>query len=174
MIIHCTRKMAKKLPIVSSKPLQEDSPLGSWHAHLYHFNHRQCVIFCHDISRYILFLGGLRKPHFAALGDWFLEIFMATLAAEGFEQSAIAQVARSMGSIRFDTKTDRSVLGSTRIVSDQAWSICHEVDDVRELDEIAVSLHLSHRPTWIMKKPIWPDRVMAEMVMALQAGGHAH
>lgn len=174
MIIHCTRKMAKKLPEVSPIPLQEDSPLGSWHANLYQFKHRQCVLFCHDISRYILFLTSLRKPQFAALGDWFLDIFTATLQAEGFEQSAIAQVTKSIGPIRFDTATNRSVLGSTRIVSDQVWWICQEAENANNLDEVAISLNLSHRPSWIMKKPIWPDRVMAEMVMTLQAGGNGH
>ena len=53
MIIHCTRKLAAKLPDVSNKPLVENSPLGSWHAHLLYFDRRQCVLFCHDLEPYI-------------------------------------------------------------------------------------------------------------------------
>ena len=53
MIIHCTRKLAVKLPDVSNKALAENSPLGSWHAHLLYFDRRQCVIFCHDLEPYI-------------------------------------------------------------------------------------------------------------------------
>jgi len=34
MIIHCSQKLAAKLPGVSSVPLDETSPLGSWHGHL--------------------------------------------------------------------------------------------------------------------------------------------
>ena len=174
MIIHCTKKLAKKLPDVSATPLHESCPLGSWHAHLYAFNRRQCVIFCHDISRYVLFLAGLRKPQFSALGDWFGEVFLATLEAEGFEKSSIAQVAKSLCPVVFDTATNPSVLSATHIVSEQAYWICREVSNVCDLDEIAVSLHLSHRPTRVKKKPLWPDKVMAEMVLTLQAGGNGH
>jgi hypothetical protein len=53
MIIHFKRKLAAKLPDVSNKPLVENSPLGSWHAHLLYFDRRQCVIFCHDLEPYI-------------------------------------------------------------------------------------------------------------------------
>ena len=174
MIIHCTKKMAKKLPEVSVTALQEIYPLGSWHANLYHFNHRQCVIFCHDISRYVLFLSGLRKPQFVALGDWFVEIFLATLTAEGFEKSAIAQVAKSLGPIEYDTATNPSVLAAMNIVSEQAYWICREVSNVCDLDETAVSLHLSHRPTSIKRKMIWPDKIMAQMIMTLQASVTRH
>ena len=33
MIIHCSQQLAAKLPAISSTPLEETSPLGSWHAH---------------------------------------------------------------------------------------------------------------------------------------------
>jgi hypothetical protein len=49
MIIHCTKKLADKLPEVSAAaPLQETSPLGSWHTHVYVIDRKQCVLFCHD------------------------------------------------------------------------------------------------------------------------------
>jgi hypothetical protein len=40
MIIHCTQKLAAKLPEVSAAPLTENSPLGNWHAHLYNYDRR--------------------------------------------------------------------------------------------------------------------------------------
>ena len=52
MIIHCTRKLAAKLPEVSAKALTENSPLGSWHAHVYVIDRRNCLLFCHDETRY--------------------------------------------------------------------------------------------------------------------------
>ncbi len=82
MITHCTQKLAAKLPEVSAPPLSETSPLGSWHAHLYTIDRRQCVLFCHDTTRYILFAAGLRKEQFADLGRLHRELFLTTLAAE--------------------------------------------------------------------------------------------
>jgi len=40
VIIHCSKKLAEKLPDVLAAPLTESSPLGSWHAHLYHIDRR--------------------------------------------------------------------------------------------------------------------------------------
>ncbi len=69
MIIHCSKKLAAKLPEVWATPLDETSPLGSWHVPLFALDRRQCGMFCHDASRYCLCLAGLRKPHFAELGS---------------------------------------------------------------------------------------------------------
>ena len=117
MLIHCTKKFAAKLPEVSVAPLKEDSPLGSWHAQLYTIDDRQCVLFCHDLSRFVLFLPGLRKPHFAELGSkWFRELYFATLQTMGCTQAQIRHVELSLGPVRYDIATDRSVQGSMRIV----------------------------------------------------------
>lgn len=165
MIIHCTKKLAAKLPSVSAKPLNEDSPLGSWHAQLYTIDHRQCVLFCHDLSRYVLFLPGLRKPHFAELGSkWFRELYFATLRTMGCTQAQIRQVALSLGPVRYDTATDRSVQGSMRIVRQDLDSWLMRVPNVLDLDPLVVSCDLNHRPARVHGKVLWPERVMQELV----------
>ena len=174
LIIHCTAKLARKLPKVSPQALSETSPLGSWHAHLYHFHKRQCVLFCHDRSRYALFLSGLRKAEFAALGDWFVDALLTTLEAEGFENTEIAQVAKSLGTIEFDTETDPSVLAAIHSVSQSVKAMLSRGHQLMELEQTRVSLHLSHRPTQVRGEWQWPDKVMAQMVMAIQAGGSSH
>jgi len=147
MIIHCTKKLTAKLPNVSAKPLNEDSPMGSWHAQLYTIDHRQCVLFCHDLSRYVLRLPGLRKPHFAELGSkWFRELYFATLQTMGCTQAQIRQVALSLGPVRYDTATDRSVQGSMRIVRQDFDSWLMRVPNVLDLDPLVVSCDLNHRP----------------------------
>ncbi|CAG0926598.1 MAG: hypothetical protein EFKGCFLK_00657 [Rhodocyclaceae bacterium] len=81
MIIHCSKKLAAKLPDVSSMPLELTSPLGGWHGHLITLDRRQCAMFCHDATRYALFLPGLRKEHCTELGSkWFRQLYLATLA----------------------------------------------------------------------------------------------
>ena len=54
MIVHCTRKLAAKLPDVSKTASDGSDSLGSWHAGLFMIDRRQCVLFCHDASRYCL------------------------------------------------------------------------------------------------------------------------
>jgi len=101
MIIHCTQKLAAKLPEVSASPLEETSPLGSWHAHLYTYDRRQCVLFCHDLTRFCLFLPGLVKADFLELGRLHREFFLATLAVMGIAEPVLARVALALGPVRF-------------------------------------------------------------------------
>ncbi len=94
-------------------PLEETSPLGSWHGHLFTLDRRQCMMFCHDATRYVLFLSGLRKADFAELGSaWFRPLYLATLAMSGCPDTQIKKLELALGPMRFDTATDRSVQGS--------------------------------------------------------------
>ncbi|MCL4471367.1 MAG: hypothetical protein M1547_09680 [Gammaproteobacteria bacterium] len=126
MIIHCSQKIAAKLADVSPVQLEETSPLGGWHAHLFTLDRRQCVMFCHDATRYTLFLPGLRKERFAELsGQWFRPLYLATFAAFGCPPAQISKAELAMGPIRFDTATDRSVQGSLRVARQdlEAWAM---------------------------------------------------
>ena len=165
MIIHCSQKLAAKLPAVSKTPLNEESPLGSWHGHLFTLNRRQCVIFCHDESRYCLFLAGLRKPHFAELGSkWFRQLFTASLAEIGCTDAQIKKVELMIGLIYYDTAADRSVQGSINIARRDLEAMLYRVPNVLDLDPLAVSIRLNERPTTVHGKWLWPSRVMLERV----------
>ncbi|HOO51044.1 MAG TPA: hypothetical protein PLK94_07145 [Alphaproteobacteria bacterium] len=166
MIIHSTQKLAAKLPDVSATPLTETSPLGSWHAHLILYDRRQCVLFCHDISRYCLFLPGLVKADFAELGRLHWELFLETLEALNVPKTLLNRVTLAMGQVRFDRKTDRSVLGSLRTADlDLSWLI-HDTH-VLDCNSLAVALKLNDRPTSVRGKWFHPAQVMLEMIGGL-------
>jgi len=83
MIFHCTKALAAKLPEVSSTPLADTNPLGSWHAHLHVIDRRQCIMFCHDTTRFVLFESGLKKEQFQNLGKFHKQLYLAALIAMG-------------------------------------------------------------------------------------------
>ena len=80
-------KLATRLPGVSPQPLADDHPLGSWHAHHYTIDHRNCVLFCHDTTRFTLFLAGLMKREFQDLGPWVQDVFLNTLLLQDLLRS---------------------------------------------------------------------------------------
>ncbi len=167
MIIHCTQKLATKLPVVSETPLAETSPLGSWHAHLYIYDRRQCVLFCHDESRYCLFLPGLVKADFSELGRLHKEQLLASLVAMNVPEMLLNRVALALGPVQYDRNTDRSVLGSLRTADiDLSWLI-HDVH-VLDCNPLAVSLKLNERPTSVKGKYFWPAKVMLEGIERLK------
>jgi len=168
MIIHCTKKFAAKLPEVSSTPLQETSPLGSWHANLLYFDRRQCVMFCHDPSRAVLFTPGLRKPEFQSLGiEIFPRLLTETLLALGCDSRTLPSVSLALGRVQLDTATDRSVLSSMKVAKDDLEVMVYRVANVLDLDPVEVSAQISQRPATIAKKWLHPDEELLKRVKAL-------
>jgi len=94
MIIHCTQKLAAKLDNVSRDLLQDSNPLGGWHANLYVINRRQCVMFCHDKTRFVLFIPGLKKNDFDNLDFWFKDLFANTMLKLGYDPELIEKKTR--------------------------------------------------------------------------------
>lgn len=171
MILHCTQKLAARLPAVSALPLTEDSPLGGWHAHLYHYDRRQCVLFCHDESRYCLFLPGLVKADFAELGRLHRELFLATLVAIAVPEALLNRVALALGPVQSDRHTDRSVLGSMRTADlDLSWMI-HD-QHVLDCNPLAIARKLNERPASVRGRWIFPDREMKTRIEQLEARAH--
>lgn len=165
MILHCSQKLAAKLTAVSPTPLEEISLLGSWHGHLFTLDRRQCVMFVHDATRYALFLPGLRKEHFAALGErCFRPLFLATLAMFGCPDTQIKKVELALGPVRFDTVTDRSVQGSLRVAKQDLEVWVYRVSNVLDLDPLKISCWLNERPVTVYGKWLHPDQAMLDMV----------
>lgn len=167
MILHCTARLAAKLPAVSAAPLAEASPLGSWHGHLLTLERRQCALFVHDATRYALFLPGLRKPHFAHLERLHRELFLAALETQGLPAGRIARAELALGPLRCDRATDRSVLGSLRVAGlDLEW-VLPAWGGLAEADPLALCQWLNERPTHAGKELLWPAKAMAECVAGL-------
>lgn len=168
MILHCSKKLAAKLADVSPVTLDETSPLGSWHGHLLTFDRRQCVMLCHDATRYVLFLPGLRKEHFADFeAGCFRPLYLATLAALECTVAWIKKAELALGPLRFDMATDRSVLGSLNIAAWDAEVWLQREANVMGIDPVAFSCKLNARPVTVRGKTIWPAEAMREMLSRL-------
>lgn len=174
MILHCTRKLASRIPTTVNlletgpEPMSQSGPLTSWHGHLLTLDHRQCVLFCHDATRYVLFMPGLRAPQLADLGRWHRDLFLAVLEAQGLARDGVDRAALALGPLQMDRNTDRSVLGSMRVVADDLkYGFLNQIANVMELDPIATSLRLNDRPCAVHKTWIHPFAVMRELIERL-------
>lgn len=168
MIIHSTKKLAKKLPDVSTEPTAETSPLGSWHAHLYTIHRHNCILFCHDATRYTVFLPGLRKQQFEEPGRWFKEAFTASLSYMGMSDAEVRRAGLALGPVVFDTHTDRSVLSSLTQMKFMLDARVEAVEDVMLLNPLSVTQWLCNTPVHARGvNSTWPDKAMLERVAAL-------
>ncbi|MDF1580986.1 MAG: hypothetical protein P1P74_09450 [Desulfuromonadales bacterium] len=166
MLFHCTQKLSIKIPDCAATPLTDVSPLGSWHANLYRYSRRQCVLFCHDETRYCLLLAGLLKDDFAVAGHLQRELFLASLRALDVPATTLKRVTLALGPVQFDCNTNRSVLGGLRTADiDLSWLICDT--PILECDPLKLCLQLNQRPTSIKGRYLMPQRAMLERVAQL-------
>ncbi|MFA5516244.1 MAG: hypothetical protein WDA20_08145 [Desulfuromonadales bacterium] len=165
MILHCTQKLAGKLPEVSAAPLAETSLLGGWHGNLYQIDRRQCVLFCHDETRYMLFLPGLKKAHFEDLARLHRDLFLMSLAAHGVSDAKIMRTKLALGPLACDRVTDRSVLSSMNVAMGDLYAYLQGVPNLLEIDPAAAALHLNDRAVGIRGKYVFSG---AEMIARVE------
>ena len=171
MIIHCTQKLAAKLPDVSKQGLNESNPLGSWHANLYVIDRRNCIMFCHDQTRFTLFMAGLKKDDFTNLDYWLQDIFANTMLKLDYQPELFEKALRLFDPLRFDTDCNRSVQGTMRVARQDLDGMLWDVADVTELPIYSTSAWLNHRPVTIKgmrgSECLWPDREMRTWIEGL-------
>lgn len=164
MLLHCTKKIAERLPEAVAEELEEAAVLGSWHAHLFELKRRQCLLFCHDETRYMLFLPGVNKSHFKELGRLHRDLFLLSLAALEVPESRVMRVGLALGPPRFDRSTDRSVLGSMNVAATDLSVHLEDVDNPLEIDPVKVARMLNQRPVTARGAWLWPEQLMREKV----------
>lgn len=125
-------------------------------------------MFCHDATRFVLFLPGLRKAQFDSLGSqWFRLSFTAALAMSGCADAQIRKAELALGPVHFDTATDRSVRGSLRVAMQDLEIWVHRANHVLELDPLVLSCRLNERPATVRGHLVWPDRAMHALLQTL-------
>jgi len=172
MIIHTTKKLAAKLPKVSKQPLTETNPLGSWHANLYTIDRRNCLMFCHDQTRFTLFVAGLKKDDFANLDFWFQDLFANTMLKLGYDPRLLELVLPLLDPLQFDTHCTRSVQGTLNIVRMMDLEgMLRRVENVMGLPLYSTSAHLCDRPVTVKgmskRECLWPVQAMEEFLKGI-------
>jgi len=167
MLFHCSKALAAKLQEVSSVPIAVTNPLGSWHAHLHVIDRRQCVMFCHDTTRFVLFEAGLKKEQFHNLGLLHKQLYLAVLVSMGISEASLKRVEFAMGAAQFDTATDRSVLGTMNRARFEFDFFLDDYNNILEVDSIIAARWLNHRPLTARGKWILADESMLELIRTL-------
>ena len=167
MILHATARLAAKLPAVAAEPIASTDTLGAWHGNLYVVDRRQCVLLCHDLTRYVLFLAGFTKATFAELNAAFGGLYLASLDAMGCAPATLARVRLAIGPLQADTRTDRSVLSAMRVAKGDFEPFLWHGTHVLDLDPLAIAARLNERPTRARGEWLWPAKAMRERVERL-------
>ncbi|WP_428035985.1 DUF6933 domain-containing protein [Amphritea sp.] len=183
MNIHCTQKLSAKLKsaghAVSQTPLASEqcssgteNSIGSWHANITTIQRRQCVVFCHDQTRFALALIGATVKELKAFDYWFSDLFVNTLLKAGVDPALIEATCQQLPALQFDTTCDRSVQGTlNQLIQELDWTVHYDGISVMDLPIYSTCVRLSKRPCRIkgMKESecFWPIEEMTKLLHSL-------
>ena len=112
LVLHCTRKLLTALGEPTTKDLPDRDPLDSWHANLFHWERRKCVILVNDRTLFPVLLFGVNKPQLSDLQGAFTERFCSQLEDRRVPAYVVDGVRRLYARVHVATTSDRSVAGS--------------------------------------------------------------
>ncbi|CAM4176297.1 hypothetical protein L1N85_13685 [Paenibacillus alkaliterrae] len=112
MTIQCTKKLATELdvPLSNEKP-ENFNPLYCWHAHLFSFNRRKCILVMNNETRYNFVMFGLLKADFKRFSDLIVKQLSDNLLADGIEQALVDNYLQNRGDVSYTPTSDRSIIG---------------------------------------------------------------
>lgn len=147
--IGCTQKLAQEFKGRLAAEAHVQSGIHGWHAGLYRFSRRKCVLAVNDAARFAVFLPGLRKPDFQNFATLFRNRLKQELILFQIPVADAARAVLGLGPLTLGKTHSRSVLGS---MNDMA--ICLDVQIMRlgglpetggELDWISRSVNETPR-----------------------------
>lgn len=113
MVIGITKKLDDKLKIgINSVPDILPNAIYCWHAHLFIWNRRNCVLFMNNKTRYCILLYGIKQGDKKNLQDLFLTQLSINMQNDGITIDRIDRYIEGCGDIYMTKTTDRSIIGS--------------------------------------------------------------
>lgn len=112
LVLRCTRKLLTAVGGPTGGDPPDRYPLDRWHANLFHWERRKCVIFVNDRTLLPVLLFGVKKQQFSNLADAFRERFCSQLEERKVPAYVVDEVRRLYERAHVTATRDRSVGGS--------------------------------------------------------------
>ncbi len=146
MLIHCSEQLSRKLPCISQSRPAETSPVGSWHCNIYAVEQHDCLLFCHDLTRYVVFIPGLKSDDFHHLDTLFKSPFIQSLTDLGLDAAVTKKVSLTIGKVEFDCYPEHSALDHLDQISARVVDRVREVENFMMVYPPAITHNMTHYP----------------------------
>lgn len=111
LTIQCTKKLQEtlKVPMSDLTDLNND-PLYSWHAHLFLFKRKKCVLVMNNVSRYNFLLFGLKASDFKQLDQIVMEEMKCNMVADGIDELTVQKYMKNCQSVTYTKTSERTII----------------------------------------------------------------
>ncbi|OUQ86308.1 hypothetical protein B5G50_22305 [Brevibacillus brevis] len=164
----CTKKLIAEMKVtVSDKERIVAEPLYRWHAHLFFYQRRKCVLVMNNVTRYNFVMYGLKKGDFNRFDQLVKEKIAENLLADGIAQTRIEKYLQNIGEATYTETSDRSILS---LLNDMIWIAQDDMDrNMRESNELGIDQVNRFLNDYIMTKlpQLFPRQAMLEALEEL-------
>jgi uncharacterized protein DUF6933 len=161
-----TKKLIDQIKLKKVNSIVSYSPsIFTWHAGFNFINHRKCILFMNDLTRFSVFLYGVKKKELDNLEQVFINSLQETLESENFNKAEISQIMQENQKIEITKTNNRSVLGCMndfwRIIPYCLFeSSMDYLNYAKSFNLTALSKTLNKTPMMCSKKGIFPIKEM--------------
>lgn len=114
--IYTSRKLEKIVPeaLLRNESLGNLSPLGKWNATVFHVSHKKCLLLTNAITRYSVFLPGIRNSDFKNIAEIFVNTLSKQLKRDRVETCGL-DIADLIGETTLHpTDNNRAIIGTQK------------------------------------------------------------
>lgn len=116
--IYTSRKLESIVPaaLIRDKSLGKYNALGKWNATVFFVSRKKCLLITNSITRYSVFIAGVRKADFENLTEIFINTLIEQLKADNIPSKGL-DIRRLIGEITLrPTDNDRRILGTQKYI----------------------------------------------------------
>lgn len=114
--IYTSRKLASIVQeiLLRSESGGRHNPLGKWNATVFHVSHKKCLLITNAITRYSVFLPGMRKSDFKNMTEIFINTLAEQLKRDGVDTGGL-DIAELIGETTLhQTDNNRAIIGTQK------------------------------------------------------------
>lgn len=111
--LQITKKTADNIGIKKLENIDIYQPsINMWHASLKFINRKKCLLIMNDLTRYSIFLYGIKKKELQDLDNIFIDCLIDTMKSDNFPHDSIMKLVDNLGTINIIKTNNRSITGS--------------------------------------------------------------
>ena len=134
MLIECTKKLADAMKInVTPYDATHADSFYEWHANVFTFDRRKCVVLMNNKTRYSIVFYGMKMKEFKEFDVIALKAIKDTFLAEGFSEAVVDRYLERCGDVQYSKTHDRSIIGQ---LNDAIISISWKLEDFLPTEQV--------------------------------------
>ena len=116
--IYTSKKLESIVPeaLIHDEPFRKFNPLGKWNATVFFVSRKKCLLLTNSITRYSVFIAGIRKSDFKNLSEIFINTLIEQLKRDNIPSEGL-DIRKLIGQVTLHkTDNNRPIIGTQKYI----------------------------------------------------------